>query len=143
MNACPKELRTYIGCALQLYGDLDTVDLIKVHIRSGKVTLMLYENYDNEPIPYLQERIKIRLRDQEIDFFDYMHEYRPQPLIGKSRYLSGDDPNYKKQKNFDGKLAAAIGEAFDEEHLSAERLDYLLKANDLEIRKYSLVKAKV
>ena len=143
LNACPKELRTYIGCALQLYGDLDAVDLIKVHIRSGKVTLMLYENYHNEPIPYLQERIKIRLRDQEIDFFDYVHEYRPQPLIGKSRYLAGDDPMYKKQKIFDQKLAVAIGEAFDEDHLSAERLDSLLKINNLEIRKYSLVKAKL
>jgi len=40
INLCPKELRVYIGCATQLYGELDNIDLIKAHIGSGKVELL-------------------------------------------------------------------------------------------------------
>ena len=59
LNNCPKELRIYIGCALQLYGDLESINLIKVHIQSGKVTLMVYDGFESEAIPLLSERIKI------------------------------------------------------------------------------------
>ena len=34
----PSVLRTYIGCAEKLYGDVAQSDIVKVHIQSGKVT---------------------------------------------------------------------------------------------------------
>jgi DNA phosphorothioation-associated putative methyltransferase len=37
----PAILRVYIGCASRLYGDVDNADLVKVHIRSGKLSLMI------------------------------------------------------------------------------------------------------
>jgi DNA phosphorothioation-associated putative methyltransferase len=83
---CPVELRIYIGCATQLYGELDTVSLIKAHILSGKVSLMVYDDWEKDT-PLLTERIKIRLRDQDIDFFDYVGDYEPQPLINKDAFL--------------------------------------------------------
>ena len=86
INLCPKELRVYIGCATQLYGELDNVDLIKVHIGSGKVSLMAYDDWDKDT-PMLKERIKIRLRDQDIDFFDYYGPYEPQPLEDKMDFI--------------------------------------------------------
>lgn len=82
---CPKELRIYIGCATQLYGDLDDIQLIKAHITSGKVSLMGYDNW-NKKEPLLLERIKIKLREQDVDFFDYVGEFIPQPLVNKSLY---------------------------------------------------------
>jgi DNA phosphorothioation-associated putative methyltransferase len=87
LNQCPKELRVYIGCAIQLYGDIDNVDLIKAHIRSGKVSFMIYDDWEKD-IPLLKERIKIKLREQDIDFFDYVDEYLPQPLINKSIFTT-------------------------------------------------------
>ncbi len=83
---CPKELRIYIGCATQLYGDLDEIQLIKAHITSGKVSLMGYDNWD-KTTPLLRERIKIKLREQNVDFFDYVEGFTPPPLANKHLYI--------------------------------------------------------
>jgi DNA phosphorothioation-associated putative methyltransferase len=63
-------LRIYVGCALALYGELEDVDLIKAHMTSGKVTFLEYDNWESET-PHLRYRVKVRLRDQEVDFFDH------------------------------------------------------------------------
>jgi len=39
-------LRIYVGCAELLAGDLHNFDLIKLHKRSGKVSLMRYDDFD-------------------------------------------------------------------------------------------------
>lgn len=89
LNQCPKELRIYIACATQLYGELDNVDLIKAHIGSGKVSLMIYDDWSKD-VPLLKERIKIKLRDQSIDFFDYCAPYEPPPLTNKLDFIASD-----------------------------------------------------
>lgn len=86
LNDAPKELRVYVGCAVQLYGDLDEIQLIKAHMRSGKVTLLGYRNWESDT-PLLIERIKIKMREQDVDFFDYVGEYRPVPLANKNLFL--------------------------------------------------------
>ena len=74
----PPELFIYIGCATQFYGDLDEIQHIKVHITSGKVTLLRYDEWNKET-PMLVERIKIKLRDQDINFFDYTEKLNRNP----------------------------------------------------------------
>ena len=86
LGSCPPVLRTYVGCATQLYGDLEEVSLIKAHILSGKVTLLVYDDW-NKAQPLLVERIKIKMREQDIDFFDYVGEFEPQPLLEKGLFL--------------------------------------------------------
>ena len=85
LDELPPELRIYIGCAVQYYGDLDKMDLIKIHFTSGKVTLLRYDDWSKKE-PRLVERIKIKLKDQDIDFFDYSGKFTPQPLLRKSIY---------------------------------------------------------
>lgn len=63
-------LRTYIGCAGTLYGDMSDVDLIKIHMTSGKVTFLEYDDW-SKPEPKLVYRIKVRMRDQDFDVFDH------------------------------------------------------------------------
>jgi DNA phosphorothioation-associated putative methyltransferase len=104
LNLLPPVLRVYVGCATQLYGDMDGVDLVKIHMRSGKVSLMRYDDFKNKPIPELIERVKIKLREQDIDFFDYTGEYVPQPLYLKSRVVPHNFPNFDKQLDFDEAL---------------------------------------
>ena len=79
------ELRIYVGCATQLYGDLESIQLIKIHFTSGKVSLMGYDDWSLD-IPHLVERIKIKLREQDIDFFDYNEKFTPPPLINKDQF---------------------------------------------------------
>lgn len=81
----PATLRIYLGCATQLYGDIDQFQLIKVHIQSGKVSLMRYDDWSKNQ-PLMLERVKIKLREQDIDFFEYNGDYQPEPLCNKSVY---------------------------------------------------------
>jgi DNA phosphorothioation-associated putative methyltransferase len=64
-------LRVYVSSALQLYGELEDIQLIKIHITSGKLTLLGYEDFNKHEKPLLKERVKIKMADQDVDFFDY------------------------------------------------------------------------
>ena len=85
MGSLPPELRIYIGCATQLYGDIETFELVKAHITSGKVSLMRYDDWEKD-VPLLVERVKIKLRQLDVDLFDYSGEFEPTPLMNKSIY---------------------------------------------------------
>jgi DNA phosphorothioation-associated putative methyltransferase len=103
LDRLPPILRIYVGCATQLYGDIDLVHLIKIHITSGKVSLMIYDDFE-KPLPILKERIKIRMRDQFVDFFFYTAEYEQQPLYFKSMYLQPSHTEFLAQRKFDQRL---------------------------------------
>ncbi len=87
LGELPAELRIFIGCATQLYGDIDNFELVKAHITSGKVSLMRYDNWGKDE-PLLIERIKIKLRELDIDFFDYSGKFDPTPLPNKSIFTT-------------------------------------------------------
>ena len=103
----PEVLRTYIGCAEKLYGTIDaeTVDLVKIHIQSGKLTLQRYDDFFGKPLPRLVERIKIKMRDQDVDFFDHTGDKAAPRLTLKSRYMGKDQAGYNAQREFDRQLA--------------------------------------
>ncbi len=69
-----------------MYGELDAVNLIKAHIQSGKVSLMIYDDRAKDE-PLLTERIKIKMREQDIDFSDYAGEFEPKSLLDKADFL--------------------------------------------------------
>ncbi|SHF91705.1 DNA phosphorothioation-associated putative methyltransferase [Vibrio gazogenes] len=101
----PLLLRVYVGAGLQMYGELDeSIDLIKVHITSGKLTLTAYDDFEKS-VPFLVERIKIKMADQDIDFFDYVDENKRPPLLNRHLYIPVEHPDYKKQLSFDRRLA--------------------------------------
>ncbi len=90
LDLLPALLRVYVGAARQMYGELDDIQLVKIHINSGKVTLLGYENFDNDPAPKLKERVKIKMAEQNIDFFDYENISTQPTLIDKVHYYSKD-----------------------------------------------------
>ncbi len=100
----PPVLRVYINCGLKLYGDPESADLIKIHIRSGKLTLMRFDNFLGKPLPRLIQRVKLKLREQDFDLFDYGGEYSPPYLYRKSRFLNEEMLNYAEQLAFDEAL---------------------------------------
>ena len=71
----------YVGCALQLFGDAGAVHLIKLHLQSGKVTFLVYDDFEGTATSRLIERIKVDLPRLPVDFFYYVDEYAPQPLV--------------------------------------------------------------
>jgi DNA phosphorothioation-associated putative methyltransferase len=102
----PAALRVYIGCATALAGNLNSYDLVKAHIQSGKVTLMSFDDFAGSPVPALLSRIKVRLRDQDFDVFTYGNEYPPKVLYWKSRYINEEFLHYAEQVQFDESLEA-------------------------------------
>lgn len=100
----PAVLRIFIGCATIMFGDISTFDLIKIHIRSGKVSLLKYQDFENSPLPRLVHRVKVKLRDLDIDIFDYGNEYPPTLLYYKSRYINEEYPHYAEQVAFEEDL---------------------------------------
>lgn len=87
LGEAPVILRIYVGCATQLHGDLDNIQLVKAHFNSGKVSLMGYTEWSSK-IPHLIERVKIKMRDQDVDYFDYVGRYTPPPLNNKSDFIN-------------------------------------------------------
>ncbi len=83
LSECPALLRVYVGCAAQLFGDVEAVDLVKVHFQSGKVSFMTYDDFDGREHPLLLERVKVNLPRLKVEFFDYGYGYEPQPLEGE------------------------------------------------------------
>lgn len=97
----PAALRVYVGCAAVLYGDVTEADLVKIHIRSGKVSFMKYEEFLGCAIPRMTERAKISLRTLDFQLFNYGKDY-PSPLLYlKSRYINEELPHYAEQLAFD------------------------------------------
>ena len=80
-------LRVYTGAALQLYGELDDIDLIKIHLHSGKLTLLGYDDF-TKATPLLAERVKIKMAEQSVDFFDYVDAANRPPLHDKQLCIS-------------------------------------------------------
>ncbi|GAA4493794.1 DNA phosphorothioation-associated putative methyltransferase [Pseudaeromonas paramecii] len=108
LSQLPPLLRVYVGAACQLYGELDEIEVIKVHSQSGKVSLLGYDDF-TQPIPYLVERIKIRMAEQEVDFFDYVDAPRRPPLLNKSYLLPTDHPDFAKQRALEQHLGKLFG----------------------------------
>ena len=97
-------LRVYVGCATALYGDVLSADLVKIHIQSGKITLMRFDDFVGNPLPRLLERVKVKLREQDLDIFEYGGQYTPPFLYFKSRFINEEFPGYPEQQHFDQQL---------------------------------------
>jgi DNA phosphorothioation-associated putative methyltransferase len=103
----PVLLRAYVTCGLILWDSISEVQLVKIHIGSGKLTLMELDDFDANPIPTLRRRIKVNVRKQDYDIFEYGSREHPKPLLyRKSHYLHEDSAGYAEQLAFDDALEA-------------------------------------
>ncbi len=130
----PAVLRAYVSCGLLLWNSISSVQMIKIHIGSGKLSLLKYDDFDGHPIPLLIKRVKVNIRRLDYDLFDYQEpQYPPSPLIYKSRFMHEDMPGYAEQIAFDEQLEATG--LIDELELptSREQIEKLLETKRLEI----------
>lgn len=130
----PALLRAYVTCGLIIWDALSDVQIVKIHIASGKLTLMEFQCFDEDPLPRLRRRIKIIVRKLDYDVFEYGGSAYPMPLLyRKCRYLHEDHPGYAEQLNFDDAIERS-GVLDDSEFgPTAEALTKLLDAKRLAI----------
>ncbi len=139
-HALPAVLRVYLGCASRLYGDVETADVVKIHIQSGKLSLMTYDDFEGKALPELVERVKINLRRQQIDFFEYGTPDMPsQPLYLKSRYIPSSYQGFEDQALFDHALSALPNLDFSGFGPTKDTLARGLAAAGLVIQGFSLL----
>lgn len=100
----PPILRIYIGCGAALYGEITSADLVKIHIRSGKLTLMRFDDFSGKPLPKMIHRVKILFHQQDFQLFEYGDEFEPPYLYLKSRFMNEEMDGYSEQASFDNQL---------------------------------------
>jgi DNA phosphorothioation-associated putative methyltransferase len=137
-------LRVYVYSALQLYGELDDIQLVKIHITSGKVTLLGYEGFDDSPLPKLKERVKIKMADQDVDFFDYINKNKRSILLDKIEYIDDSFIDYKKQKAFHKRLQVELNNSMSTEvFINQANLDSILETNQVSLKGYRFYHSKM
>jgi hypothetical protein len=102
LDRLPGVLRAYVGCATALFGDVAQADVIKIHKASGKVTFLVYDDFEGKALPALQHRIKVNLKSRWVQAFD--HREAGQLLYFKERFLAPDHPRTGEMAAFSAKL---------------------------------------
>jgi len=103
----PVVLRAYVACGLILWDNISDFQLLKIHVQSGKLTLLQYADFDTHAVPLLIKRIKINIPKLDYDVFEYESTtFPPTPLFFKSRYMNEELDRFAEQVEFDEKLEA-------------------------------------
>jgi DNA phosphorothioation-associated putative methyltransferase len=138
----PAVLRAYINCGLLLWNNISSIQLVKIHIGSGKLTLLKYDDFDQHAIPILVKRVKVNIRKLDYDVFDYQApQYPPSALLFKSRYMHEDMDGYAEQVAFDEQLeSTGILDQFTT-HPTREILQAALEEKRMEISGLRLVRS--
>ena len=138
----PSVLRAYVTCGLILWDNLSEFHLIKIHVPTGKLTLLQYAEFDDEAIPLLTKRNKINIPKLDYDVFEYESPaFPPTPLLFKSRYMHEDLQGYARQVQFDEMLEASGALDEFDQYPSLQKIQDALAIRRLEIEGLQLQKS--
>jgi len=90
LNSLEPILRIYEGCGRALLGEVDGANIIKIHRRSGKLSYLVYPDFESDPHPALLRCVKLNLRTQHIDCYEYGNRPNPPILHRKETFLRPD-----------------------------------------------------
>ena len=85
-------LRIYEGCGRAYLGEVEGANIIKIHRRSGKLSYLVYPDFDDDPHPALLRCVKLNLRTRQIECYDYAQSANPPVLHRKESFLRPSDP---------------------------------------------------
>jgi DNA phosphorothioation-associated putative methyltransferase len=83
-------LRIYEGCGRAYLGEVEGANLIKIHRRTGKLSYLVYPEFENDPHPALVRCVRLNLRARQIDATDYSQRENPPVLHRKETFLHPD-----------------------------------------------------
>lgn len=89
-------LRVYEGCGRAFLGELEGVNVIKLHRFSGKVSYLEYREFERDPHPILLRSFKLAMRTQEVTCYEYANSANPPILHRKETFSEPEHPNYAK-----------------------------------------------
>ncbi len=89
-------LRVYEGCGRAYLGEVEGANLIKIHRQSGKLSYLVYADFEANPHPALMRSVKLSLRTRELECLDYSSSANPPVLHRKETFLQPDHPLYAR-----------------------------------------------
>jgi DNA phosphorothioation-associated putative methyltransferase len=89
-------LRIYDGCGRAYLGEVEGANVIKIHRPSGKLSYLVYPDFDHDPHPALLRCARLNLRTRQIECYDYAQSANPPVLHRKESFLPPDDPLREK-----------------------------------------------
>lgn len=96
LDALDPVLRVYEGCGRAYLGEVEGANLIKLHRFSGKISYLVYPDFESDPHPALRRSIKLSLRTRELDGLDYAASRNPPVLHRKEAFLASEHPLHEK-----------------------------------------------
>jgi DNA phosphorothioation-associated putative methyltransferase len=89
-------LRIYEGCGRAYLGEVEGANIIKFHRRSGKLSYLVYPDFDTDPHPALERVVKLSLRTRQLECYEYAGSANPPILHRKETFLNPDYPLFEK-----------------------------------------------
>ena len=89
-------LRIYEGCGRAYLGEVEGANIIKIHRRTGKLSYLVYPEFDSDTHPALVRCVKLNLRTRQIECYEYGESANPPVLHRKESFLAPDDPRRPK-----------------------------------------------
>lgn len=89
-------LRIYEGCGRAYLGEVEGANLIKIHRRTGKLSYLVYPEFEDDPHPALFRCVKLNLRNRQSECYEYGQSENPPILHRKETFLAPDHPLREK-----------------------------------------------
>lgn len=80
-------LRVYEGCGRAYLGEVEGASVLKLHRFSGKVSYLVYPDFESDPHPTLSRSVKLCMRTRQLDCLDYARSANPPVLHRKDAFL--------------------------------------------------------
>jgi DNA phosphorothioation-associated putative methyltransferase len=92
LDALDPLLRVYEGCGRAFLGEVEGANVPKLHRFSGKISYLVYPDFEADPHPALLRCVKLSLRTRQLECYDYASSANPPILHRKETFLAPDHP---------------------------------------------------
>jgi DNA phosphorothioation-associated putative methyltransferase len=89
-------LRIYEECGRAYLGEVEGANVVKIHRRSGKLSYLIYPEFDTDAHPALLRCVRLNLRSRQIECHDYVKSRNPPVLHRKEAFLHADHPLFAR-----------------------------------------------
>jgi DNA phosphorothioation-associated putative methyltransferase len=96
LEAVDPLLRLFEGCASHTIGSFPEANVIKIHMKSPKISYLFYPDFDSDPHPLLHTSMIIDLRDLQVNYREFNNNDDPPILHFKDTLVTPDYPLYEK-----------------------------------------------
>ena len=96
LDALEPLLRIYEGCGRAYLGEIEGANIIKIHRRSGKISYLVYPDFDPDPHPALMRCVRLSLCTRRLDCYDYVSSTNPPVLHRKETFVTPEHPLHAK-----------------------------------------------